>query len=222
MRHPHDKAESRFNTDTGISKEDEERYKKLVTENEELQKLIAQVRMTNDAFIRNSVSINFNFSSSFSVAVAFIERRQNSNIETTISRTWSTEKWHTIRLATTTVAIKRNESIRNQSRWVWWHTDHSSRANNHIRLRQCIWKWFLYFRLYALFRRWVFRKLFVKLLTTLRKFCFSLVDKQKKTSFHTWFSLKFVQKNDLLQGFLLSFLFEFKFLEIIICESKTG
>jgi gamma-aminobutyric acid type B receptor len=49
MRHPHDKAESRFSTDTGISKEDEERYKKLVLENEELQKLIAQVRMTNDA-----------------------------------------------------------------------------------------------------------------------------------------------------------------------------
>lgn len=46
MRHPHDKAESRFNTDTGISKEDEERYKKLLLENDELQKLIAQVRMT--------------------------------------------------------------------------------------------------------------------------------------------------------------------------------
>lgn len=43
IRHPQDKAESRFNTDTGISKEDEERYKKLVIENEELQKLIAQV-----------------------------------------------------------------------------------------------------------------------------------------------------------------------------------
>ena len=43
LRHPHDKAESRFNNDTGISKEDEERYKKLVLENEELQKLIAQV-----------------------------------------------------------------------------------------------------------------------------------------------------------------------------------
>lgn len=43
MRHPHDRAEARFNTDTGISKEDEERYKKLVLENEELQKLIAQV-----------------------------------------------------------------------------------------------------------------------------------------------------------------------------------
>lgn len=58
MRHPHDKAESRFNTDTGISKEDEERYKKLVLENEELQKLIAQVRMTNDIYIRNMVPIN--------------------------------------------------------------------------------------------------------------------------------------------------------------------
>lgn len=43
MRHPHDRAEARFNTDTGISKEDEERYKKLVSENDELQKLIAQV-----------------------------------------------------------------------------------------------------------------------------------------------------------------------------------
>lgn len=58
MRHPHDKAESRFNTDTGISKEDEERYKKLVLENEELQKLIAQVRMTNDIYIHSIVPIN--------------------------------------------------------------------------------------------------------------------------------------------------------------------
>jgi gamma-aminobutyric acid type B receptor len=45
MRHPHDKVESRFSNDTGISKEDEERYKKLVLENEELQKLITQVRL---------------------------------------------------------------------------------------------------------------------------------------------------------------------------------
>jgi gamma-aminobutyric acid type B receptor len=43
MRHPHDKAESRCSNDTGVSKEDEDRYKKLVLENEELQKLIAQV-----------------------------------------------------------------------------------------------------------------------------------------------------------------------------------
>lgn len=43
MRHPKDKAESKYNPDAGISKEDEERYQKLVTENDELQKLIAQV-----------------------------------------------------------------------------------------------------------------------------------------------------------------------------------
>ncbi|XP_055601301.1 gamma-aminobutyric acid type B receptor subunit 1 [Uranotaenia lowii] len=42
LRHPADKAESKFNNDTGISKEDEERYQKLVTENDDLQKLIAQ------------------------------------------------------------------------------------------------------------------------------------------------------------------------------------
>lgn len=52
LRHPHDKAESRFNNDTGISKEDEERYKKLVLENEELQKLIAQVSPNKN--IKNS------------------------------------------------------------------------------------------------------------------------------------------------------------------------
>lgn len=57
MRHPHDKAESRFATDTGISKEDEERYKKLVLENEELQKLIAQVRMTNDIYIQHRLTL---------------------------------------------------------------------------------------------------------------------------------------------------------------------
>lgn len=44
IRHPKDKAESKYNPDSGISKEDEERYQKLVTENEELQRLIAQVR----------------------------------------------------------------------------------------------------------------------------------------------------------------------------------
>ena len=45
IRHPKDKAESKYNPDAGISKEDEERYQKLVTENEELQKLIAQVSL---------------------------------------------------------------------------------------------------------------------------------------------------------------------------------
>ncbi|XP_058799200.1 gamma-aminobutyric acid type B receptor subunit 1 isoform X2 [Phymastichus coffea] len=42
IRHPKDKAESKYNQDVGISKEDEERYHKLLSENEELQKLIAQ------------------------------------------------------------------------------------------------------------------------------------------------------------------------------------
>ncbi|XP_055294979.1 gamma-aminobutyric acid type B receptor subunit 1 isoform X2 [Sitodiplosis mosellana] len=42
VRHPHDKAESKYNPDAGISKEDEERYQKLVKENEELQRLIVQ------------------------------------------------------------------------------------------------------------------------------------------------------------------------------------
>lgn len=82
MRHPHDKAESRFNTDTGISKEDEERYKKLVLENEELQKLIAQVRMTNDIYIHSIVPINLLL---FFSQFIRTERRQNPNIETTIS-----------------------------------------------------------------------------------------------------------------------------------------
>ncbi|XP_011304400.1 gamma-aminobutyric acid type B receptor subunit 1 isoform X2 [Fopius arisanus] len=42
IRHPKDKAESKYNPDVGMSKEDEERYQKLVVENDELQKLIAQ------------------------------------------------------------------------------------------------------------------------------------------------------------------------------------
>lgn len=45
MQNPHDKAESKYNTDVGISKEDEERYQKLLSENEELQRLIVQVSL---------------------------------------------------------------------------------------------------------------------------------------------------------------------------------
>ncbi|XP_060812342.1 gamma-aminobutyric acid type B receptor subunit 1 isoform X1 [Bombus pascuorum] len=41
IRHPKDKAESKYNPDVGMSKEDEERYQKLLSENDELQKLIA-------------------------------------------------------------------------------------------------------------------------------------------------------------------------------------
>ena len=43
IRHPRDKAESKYNPDVGVSKEDEDRYQKLLMENEELQKLIAAV-----------------------------------------------------------------------------------------------------------------------------------------------------------------------------------
>lgn len=43
IRHPEDKAESKYNPDAGISKEDEERYQKLLCENDELQRLIVQV-----------------------------------------------------------------------------------------------------------------------------------------------------------------------------------
>ncbi|XP_031622925.1 gamma-aminobutyric acid type B receptor subunit 1 isoform X2 [Contarinia nasturtii] len=42
VQNPHDKPESKYNPDAGISKEDEERYQKLVKENEELQRLIVQ------------------------------------------------------------------------------------------------------------------------------------------------------------------------------------
>lgn len=77
MRHPHDKAESRFNTDTGISKEDEERYKKLVLENEELQKLIAQVRMTNDIYIHNMVPINLRSLSFFAFAFLCASQKED-------------------------------------------------------------------------------------------------------------------------------------------------
>ncbi|XP_066588341.1 gamma-aminobutyric acid type B receptor subunit 1 isoform X2 [Prorops nasuta] len=41
IRHPKDKAESKYNPDVGMSKEDEEKYQKLLAENDELQKLIA-------------------------------------------------------------------------------------------------------------------------------------------------------------------------------------
>lgn len=47
IRHPQDKAESKYNPDAGISKEDEERYQKLLGENEELQRLIVQVRASH-------------------------------------------------------------------------------------------------------------------------------------------------------------------------------
>lgn len=47
IRHPRDKAESKYNPDVGVSKEDEDRYQKLLMENEELQKLIAAVSINS-------------------------------------------------------------------------------------------------------------------------------------------------------------------------------
>lgn len=58
IRHPKDKAESKYNPDMGISKEDEERYQKLLNENDELQKLIAAVC----SCFFNSLSSVFNVS----------------------------------------------------------------------------------------------------------------------------------------------------------------
>lgn len=49
IRHPRDKAESKYNPDVGMSKEDEEKYQKLLSENDELQKLIAAVRKYSSA-----------------------------------------------------------------------------------------------------------------------------------------------------------------------------
>lgn len=43
INNPSDKLDTKSSTDTGISKEDEERYQKLLNENEELQRLISQV-----------------------------------------------------------------------------------------------------------------------------------------------------------------------------------
>lgn len=56
IRHPKDKAESKYNPDVGVSKEDEEKYQKLLNENEDLQRLIAQVIIN----IKNSYSQIFN------------------------------------------------------------------------------------------------------------------------------------------------------------------
>ncbi|KYM82550.1 Gamma-aminobutyric acid type B receptor subunit 1 [Atta colombica] len=41
IRHPKDKSESRYNPDSAVSKEEEEKYQKLLIENDDLQKLIA-------------------------------------------------------------------------------------------------------------------------------------------------------------------------------------
>lgn len=69
VRHPRDKAESKYNPDAGVSKEEEEKYQKLVTENEELQRLIAQVK-----FIPHQKSLQ---SKSITELFNFTERRKD-------------------------------------------------------------------------------------------------------------------------------------------------
>lgn len=63
IRHPRDKAESKYNPDVGVSKEDEERYQKLLSENEDLQRLISQVR-TERASSSSIRKFNKSFTSS--------------------------------------------------------------------------------------------------------------------------------------------------------------
>lgn len=53
IRHPRDKSESRYNPDGAVSKEEEEKYQKLLTENDELQKLIAVVRIQCQCCCKN-------------------------------------------------------------------------------------------------------------------------------------------------------------------------
>lgn len=70
IRHPRDKAESKYNPDMGMSKEDEERYQKLVNENDELQRLIAQVRQNGRRYKMADIELFFFFS-------GFLERRKD-------------------------------------------------------------------------------------------------------------------------------------------------
>ncbi|XP_030555657.1 uncharacterized protein LOC115758995 isoform X1 [Drosophila novamexicana] len=76
IRHPKDKAESKYNPDSAISKEDEERYQKLVTENEELQRLITQkeekIRVLRQRLVErdvNTKSTELNGASGAGIAV---------------------------------------------------------------------------------------------------------------------------------------------------------
>lgn len=64
INNPSDKCDTKANADTGVSKEDEERYQKLLHENDELQRLIAQVCLTfiSPYLISNCYLITFNLS----------------------------------------------------------------------------------------------------------------------------------------------------------------
>lgn len=43
IRDPHDKPESKYNPDAGMSKEDEDKYKRLIDENKQLAAKIKEV-----------------------------------------------------------------------------------------------------------------------------------------------------------------------------------
>jgi len=43
IRDPHDKPESKYNPDAGMSKEDEDKYKRLIDENKQLAAIIKEV-----------------------------------------------------------------------------------------------------------------------------------------------------------------------------------
>lgn len=45
IRDPHDKPESKYNPDAGMSKEDEDKYKRLIEENKQLATKIKEVRL---------------------------------------------------------------------------------------------------------------------------------------------------------------------------------
>lgn len=45
IRDPHDKPESKYNPDAGMSKEDEDKYKRLIEENKQLAVKIKEVRL---------------------------------------------------------------------------------------------------------------------------------------------------------------------------------
>lgn len=47
IRDPHDKPESKYNPDAGMSKEDEDKYKRLIEENKQLATKIKEVHTTD-------------------------------------------------------------------------------------------------------------------------------------------------------------------------------
>lgn len=119
IRHPKDKAESKYNPDQG-SKEDEEKYQKLLNENEDLQKLIAQVSFLKALNHERSLQL-------LHVTISFTERRKDST-----SKGWAGGKariegwpwcWRTLteRLADCSRLCDRRGNFRQCNRWGYIH-----------------------------------------------------------------------------------------------------